>query len=258
MSESYRTIIESIARRKSSTVTVFADFCRMAACALAMQSREDEYLEIAKRYTREELDQFAKALALLISEMEENPFTDILGTFYIDCASHSSKQARGEFYTPPAISKLMAQMLFDVEAVKAEKKPITLNEPACGSGGMVLAVAELFAPDAVDLLRVTAQDINPVGVDMAYINFTLWGIPARLILGDTIRQTVTREWCNVHWFRVGEHDRAKIEAMKHFITSLDEPQPENSKSSETAPRTVDLGEARKASETKGGQFLFDF
>ena len=163
-----------------------------------MGSREEEYLETAGRYSRDELSDISQGLALLVQEMERYLFTHLLGPFYLECAAHSSKQARGEFYNLPEISKLMARMLFDVDSTKAERKPITLRESACGSGGMVLAVGELFfAPDAVDLLRVTAQDINPVAADMAYINLTLWGIPARIILGDTICNSVNREWMNV-------------------------------------------------------------
>lgn len=241
----YQEIIEEIARRKSATVTVFADFCKMSACALAAGSREMEYLEVAKNYTRNELAAISRAFALLVQDMELAPFEDLLGPFYIECASHSSKQARGEFYTPPEISKLMARMLFDVDKVKSDAKPVTLNEPACGSGGMVLAVAELFAPDSVDLLRVTAQDINPVAADMSYINLTLWGIPARIILGNSIAMTVVCEWKNVHWHRVGEDQRQLFLRAMEIISA-----PEK----QTA---IDLGEIGKTTETKSGQFLFD-
>jgi type I restriction-modification system DNA methylase subunit len=178
----YRSIINSIAHTKSSQLQVFADFCKIAACALALSSREDEYYGIATRYSSDEMHEFSTAFSSLVNEMEEKPFTDILGDYYLEVASHSSKQARGEFFTPPEISKLMARMLFDVDAVKTKGLPITVNEPACGSGGMVLAVAELFAPDCVDLLRVTCQDINPLATDMCYINTTLWGFPPRSFL----------------------------------------------------------------------------
>ena len=218
----YRKIIESIARTKSSQFEVFRDFCRMGACAVSLFTREDEYTEVASRYGSDHLSDFSEAFAFLVQEMEEKPFTDILGEFYLEVASHSSKQARGEFYTPPEISKLMARMLFDVDAVKAKGMPVTVNEPACGSGGMVLAVAELFAPDSVDLLRVTCQDINPLSVDMCFINTTLWGIPAQVILGDTIRMTETSRWKNPHWRRVGEDQRQMMRQVRDLIISAPE------------------------------------
>jgi len=73
---------------------------------------------------------------------------------------------------------------------------------------MVLALAEEFArSNAVELLRVTAQDISRVACDMAYVNLCLWGVPAHIIWGDTLRNTVNTSWKNVHWARVGEDQR---------------------------------------------------
>lgn len=218
--ENYRNIIESIARTKSSQLQVFSDFCRLSTCSLSLGERDEEFRDIATRYTSDEMHDISKALALLVTEMETKPFTDILGDYYLEIASHSSKQARGEFFTPPCISQMMARMLFDVDSVKAKGIPITINEPACGSGGMVLAIAELFAPDSVDLLRVTCQDINPLAVDMCFINTTLWGIPAQVILGDTIRMTESGRWKNPHWRRVGEDQR---QAMRQMLSLLSSP-----------------------------------
>lgn len=217
--ETYRSIIETIARTRSSQLQVFSDFCRLSTCSLSLGQREEEFHEIAKRYSKDEMHDISKALALLVTEMERKPFTDILGDYYLEVASHSSKQARGEFFTPPEISKLMARMLFDVDAVKSKGLPVTVNEPACGSGGMVLAIAELFAPDCLDLLRVTCQDINPLAVDMCFINTTLWGIPAQVILGDTLRITETARWKNPHWRRVGEDQRLAMRQILDLASS---------------------------------------
>ncbi len=226
--ETYRTVVEQLARTRSSSLTVFSDFCRVAACALAMGSRETEYIDVARLYNRDQLSDLSRAMALLVQEMETKPFTDILGDFYLSIAAHSSKLARGEFFTPPEISKLIARMTVDAEAIKSAGKPLTINEPACGSGGMILALAEQFAPESVDLLRVTAQDINPVAVDMCYINLTLCGIPAKVILGDTLRNTRTTEWRNLHWHRVGEEQRLMIDRFQELMTTEPKPTPATS------------------------------
>jgi type I restriction-modification system DNA methylase subunit len=152
----FRKIIEDIARRRSSPFEVFSDFVRMAACALASQTREKEYLEVAGRYSREELEQFSKALAALVSEMEAAPFTDVLGPYYIEVGSKFSRDLRGEFYTPKSVGDAIAGMLIDAPSVIEAGKPITVCDPASGSGGLVLSVAREFAQaKAVDLLRVT-------------------------------------------------------------------------------------------------------
>lgn len=203
----YREMIGEIARKRGALVTVFSDFCRIAACCLAVQTREEEYLEVAGRYTRDELEWFAKALGCLILEMEQKPFEDVLGPYYLEVASKATQDARGEFYTPRPISQLIARMLFDPDKLKEENRAVSVWEPACGAGGMVLAIGELLAPSHVDLLRITCWDLNPVAADMCYINTTLWGIPAEIVWGDTIRNIRHRSWKNIHWARVGEDMR---------------------------------------------------
>jgi len=242
--KSFRTILHQIAFSHSSPAIVFADFCRMAACSLAMLSRDEEYLEVIRPYSKEQLQEFSKALALLIREMESQPFADILGPYYLEVASHSSKQVRGEFYTPPEVSELMARISIDPRQVIEKGLPITVNEPACGAGGMVLAIAKLFSPhnlkcekSYVDFLRVTCQDINPVAMDMCFINTSLWGIPARMVWGNTLHNTVNRSWKNIHWHRVGEDERIKTKALFEMFRAMEDSQtkPEGERRSAKAP-----------------------
>ena len=214
----FSKFLEPIARRKSSPLEVFRDFVTMAACSLAMQTREEEYLVIAKKYDKGELCEIAKALGALISEMEQFPFRDLLGPYYCEINAKSGRDQRGEFYTPHPISQLMVKMTVNVEDVIERGLPISVNEPTCGSGGMVLALAEEFSrAKAVDLIRATAQDISRVACDMAYVNLTLWGIPSHIIWGDTLRNTVNASWKNLHWQRVGEDARLAIEQAFDLI-----------------------------------------
>ena len=74
----FRKILQEISHRHD-TRKVFDGFVCLAACALAAQTREAEYLEEAKRWDKSELDLFAEALGALIIEMESRPFEDILG-----------------------------------------------------------------------------------------------------------------------------------------------------------------------------------
>jgi len=228
----------------------------MSACALAAGAREGEDFEIIKPYSKEELNQFSKALALLITEMESHPFEDVLGIYYSEISSKASQQDRGEFYTPPHICELMARMTFDPRKIIEEGKPVTINEPCCGSGGMVLALAKLFSPIAlegeeshIDLLRFTCQDINPIGVDMCFIKTSLWGIPAVMIWGDTLAVTVNKAWRNVHWLRVGEDRRQDFLRLMRLVTEPN-PSPAGSKAKENRELTSSTGAANE-------QFTFD-
>lgn len=224
--ENFRAILEGIARTKGSLVSVFSDFACMSACAYAMQTREPEYLSIAKQYTREELNIFANAMGCMVMEMESQPYIDILGPYYCEIQSKFSRDAGGEFYTPQEVGKLMAKISVNAKTVIASGKPITINDPASGSGGLILSVAEEFADaGAVDLMRVTCQDISKTACDMAYINMTLWGIPARVIWGDTLRDTHRGQWENLHWHRVGEPLREQFKRVQGIFEQEHEEEP---------------------------------
>jgi methylase of polypeptide subunit release factors len=85
-----------------------------------------------------------------------------------------------------------------MESLPAEG-PITVCEPACGAGAMILSLAEACSPKVRRRLRVTAIDINRTACDMAFINTTLWGIPTRVIHGDSLAAKYWAAWSNIHY-----------------------------------------------------------
>ncbi len=179
---------------------VFDAFTRLSACALAAQTREVEYLEEAKRWERPDLDLFAEAFGALVAEMENHPFEDLIGGFYMECAiSSKGQQWNGEFHTPKPICDLMARMTFgDMESLPTEG-PITVCEPACGAGAMILSLAEACSPEVRRRLRVTAIDVSRTACDLAFINTTLWGVPTRVIHGNTLSMECWAAWSNIHY-----------------------------------------------------------
>jgi len=136
--------------------------------------------------------------------MEEHPFTDLLGGYYMDFAlTKKSQQWRAEFHTPQNICDMMAQMLVGDEKPD-ENEPITLCEPCCGAGAMILAYAKALPPESRPRLRVTAIDISKIACDMCFINCTLWGIPAEIIHANTITAEFFASWQNIHWIFRGK------------------------------------------------------
>lgn len=194
----FRRILESLSHRHD-TRSVFDAFIRFAACALAVQTREAEYLEEVKHWEKPELDRFAEALGALVSEMETRPFEDILGGYYMESAlSSKGQQWNGEFHTPKTICDLIGQMVMGDTELPAEG-PITVCEPACGAGAMILSLAQVCPPAVRRRLRVTAIDINRTACDMAFINTTLWGIPTRIIHGNSLSLEYWAAWSNIHY-----------------------------------------------------------
>jgi hypothetical protein len=63
---------------------------------------------------------------------------------------------------------------------------------------MILSLTEACTPEVRRRLRVTAIDINRTACDMAFINTTLWGIPTRVIHGNTLSMEYWTAWSNIH------------------------------------------------------------
>jgi len=202
-SDDFRKILERVSHRHDLRRS-FDAFTRLSACALAAQTREADYLEEAGRWEKPELDIFAEALGALVLEMESRPFADILGGYYLEFGlSTKGQQWTGEFHTPKPVCDLIAKItLGDLESLPAEG-PITLCEPACGSGAMILSLAQACPSEARRRLRVTAIDINRTACDMAFINTSLWGIPTRVIHGDSLTMQCWAAWSNIHYISPG-------------------------------------------------------
>jgi type I restriction-modification system DNA methylase subunit len=195
----FRKILEQLAHGHD-TRHVFDAFVRFAACALAAQTREVEYLEEAKRWRKPDLELFAEAFGTLVGEMEAQPFTDLIGGYYMEFAlSSKGQQWNGEYHTPKPICDMMARMTLGDMAELPADRPITVCELACGAGAMILSVGGACSPEVRRRLRVTAIDISRTACDMAFINTSLWGIPTRIIHGNTLSNEYWAAWSNIHY-----------------------------------------------------------
>ena len=192
--------IERIAGKYSS-YEVFSDWIRCMALAIEngthlihdklWQEREQMYLDTVKRYTHDELVLFAEMMAMLTETMEDGP-DDILGKIYME--SGMGSKAAGQFFTPYHLSVLCAEVALqeDIEAYKAGKlERITVNEPSCGGGAMIIAAAEELRKAGINYQKamdVVAQDLDWKGVYMCYVQLSLFGISAICVQGNTLTE----------------------------------------------------------------------
>lgn len=184
---------------------VFADFCEMGALAMSnsvdlaqRNERENRYLNVIKKYEPSEVHRFPQMLAELTMAMEYGP-DDVLGQVFGELELGNS--ARGQFFTPYPICKLMASQLIgdgaDLRKRLDERGFITVNEPASGAGAMVIAIAEALRDEGFNYqrcLHVTAQDVDSRAVHMTYLQLSLLHIPAILILGNTLALEERQLW----------------------------------------------------------------
>ena len=192
--EFYR-ILEAIQPHQRLAET-FQDFCRCAAIALAQPfynnaDWEQEYLRIIRKYSSEQAVKMAELFSIAVMAFEENPKQDFLGEIFSQHGISSSYKE--QFFTPYPVATMMAQIsLSDHENIIQKRGYISVCEPCCGSGVMIIALRNVmiergYNPSAQML--VTCMDIDPLCCDMAYIQLTLLGIAANVIHGDTLSMT---------------------------------------------------------------------
>lgn len=178
---------------KYSAYEVFTDWIRCGALAISnslhmihdkvWDERERMYMDTMQKYTSDERLKMVEMFEMLIETMEDE-ITDILGEIYMEAGMGS--KAAGQFFTPFHLSKLCAAMNvpeFD------ENGKIMINEPSCGGGGMIIAMASALKDKGINYqkcMEVVAQDLDWKGVYMCYLQLSLLGINAVCVQGNTL------------------------------------------------------------------------
>ena len=175
----------------------FTTFLELSALAISnrfnlihFKGREKRYLEIVGKYSQDELNVFARMLATLTEaikhEAELGKLNDVLGVIYHQLGLHNKWKA--QFFTPMNICDMMGLMCL---GDPPHDKPVTLLEPCVGSGAMVLGFVNAMISKELNWTRkltVTAIDSDEKCVHMAFLQFSLYGIPAVVIHGNTLTE----------------------------------------------------------------------
>lgn len=171
---------------RHSISQVFDDFLTMAVCCYSVGRMEKIYLETISRYSKEEAHTFAKALAAFNMAYcerltEEGGWYDGLGEFFEEHNSKFGRDAAGQFFTPPHICDLMAQMSWNDEVTEGN-----VGDPACGSGRNLLAFDRLNPQNRFRFFYV-AQDVDRRCALMCTLNMFMHGMRGIVVHGDTLR-----------------------------------------------------------------------
>lgn len=179
---------------------VFADFLECSALALVnavdlgqKPAREERYLQVIKRYEKAEVDKLPHLLGMLILALEEE-ITDVLGGVFNELELHNKYQ--GQFFTPQSLCDAMAAMTIDARLL-SDRDFITIQEPACGSGAMVIGCAKHIRNCGFNYqqsMHVTAMDVDLKAVHMAYTQLTLLHIPAVIYHANTLSGEIWSRW----------------------------------------------------------------
>lgn len=185
----------SMFNHKYSIWTVWNDFLHMTAISMAnvvpvkeRQEREELYMKIVAKYNKEELNSFVNMYRILIDALEVCPQQDFLGEVYH--ALNLQQNQKGQFFTPYHICEFMSEIqIGNSEKALEYKDYITVSDPACGAGAMLIAFANVALKHKINYQQkvlFVAQDIDLTATLMCYIQLSLLGCNAVVIRGDSL------------------------------------------------------------------------
>jgi len=216
-------------RPSKSRYEIFSDWLILASASLYAtwkkdKAVEEEYLQVAKLYTKEELEQLSGLLGMVTDALEEKE-QDFLGEVFT--YGEMSNSRTGQFFTPYHISYMMAEMSIG-DAPK--NQILKICDPACGSGVMLIASADVLRKRGMNYqwdVYFKGIDIDPRCARMTFIQMSLLGAPAVIVCGNALTNETFWEWETIGYCISGMDFRLKTERMFDRITQPQtEPQEE--------------------------------
>ena len=176
-----KTLDEAARRSGVSRGQVFEDFLHMSLCSLSGGQMEDQYMATVKKHSegkkgKRSCDAIAQAFAMLVEAMEKTR-QDILGDLFQGGITYGEA---GQFLTPEPVCQIMARMTVDAAEVEEGQKK-SVCDPCCGSGRMLLAVADIQPH-----WEFVGQDIDLRCVRMTTINMALRNLYGHVIWGNSL------------------------------------------------------------------------
>jgi len=186
---------EGLAHRRQRH-DVFADFLDLAVCAVRKttlppgpeaDALEARYMAAVARNEPADVRKMPELLGITALAVQEGG-CDFLGQIVGDLELMNSHL--GQFFTPYDLSRLIAEMtLLDAGELVKARGFVTLQEPASGAGGMVIAAADVIEKQGFDIgrqLYADATDISEFCFRMTYLQLALRGIPATVRHGNSL------------------------------------------------------------------------
>lgn len=191
--------------QKYSKWNVFSDFVEISALAIVnsmdkskFDEREARYIDIMGKYNADEQKQLQRMYVDLTNALHHeversNTPVDILGIIFHELELHNNYA--GQFFTPQEVCDMMGKIaLHENEEQLKTRGFISMAEPCIGSGAMCFGFASAMVSADMNYctqLVIEGTDIDIKCVHMAYVQLSLYGIPAVVIHGNSI---TLQEW----------------------------------------------------------------
>ena len=158
------------------------------------QEREDRYMQIIKKYKKDEIQTITEMFAALVEEFQIHPFQDFAGQIYMELGI--SNNNAGQFFTPYSVCGLIAQVTQDHKSIRQTVKDkgwYCMYDCACGGGATMIAGLEQANNEFHRLnwrnhVMVNANDIDIVCCSMCYVQLSLIGVAAIVTCSNALMQ----------------------------------------------------------------------
>ena len=127
--------LEELSRRSGvSRGQAFEDLLTAMVCALAAETKEDEYLAMADRHKKGKqgnrgIDLMPQMFGDLISAMSRED-NDVLGDLFQGAVSYGENAL---YVTPAPVARLMSRLAMAIQDGDRDRTPPTISDPCCGS-----------------------------------------------------------------------------------------------------------------------------
>lgn len=201
----------------------WADFVTITACTISnsidkdmFDQREQLYMRTIQNYTKDELESMVNLFAITVLAFDDNPEQDFLGDIYSVLGLLNKRI--GQVFTPYHIAKFMALSTCGCWAEEVKKKGfISINDPCCGSGVMLIAAANVALEQDLNYQNSVVffgQDIDFTAAMMCYISLSLLGCVGYVAVGNSLNpDQPTRE--NVWHLPMNILRRKLLEEFNH-------------------------------------------
>jgi type I restriction-modification system DNA methylase subunit len=201
---------------------IFNDWLIIASASLYApwkkdQGVEEEYLETAKQYTADELQQLAQLLVITVNALEEKEH-DFLGEVFT--LGELTNSRTGQFFTPFHVSCLMAEIAIgDNECQK--NRVIRICDPCCGAGGMLVAGISVMKKRGINYQQdvfFLGTDIDPRCARMTFIQLSLLAAPAVIICGNSLTNETYWHRETIGYHMAGMDFRLRAESVLDLMS----------------------------------------
>lgn len=165
----------------------FRTFCEVVWATLRrFEGAEEEYMELISEWPRPALMAAKEGIQILIQHFwHDGELYDVMGDAYMRIRSKWAGDVLGQYFTPWPMCRMMARQIMsgiDVDRIR-NGPPITIQDPACGSGSMLLAakaaMVELYGGE-FDHWREPANSLKVYGQDIDRVCWLMCSIQMRM------------------------------------------------------------------------------